>query len=119
MLNAVSPIKILPIFPKCLSFVHEDSIGDIEKCKITFKNPTMLRQIYETNQVTGVSSALVRSYEDGNFKYIININFIQKNLEKLYPTKQYPFVLIKTSPYNEYQNNIIDYLENNGYVLLS
>lgn len=75
----------------------------------------MLRQIYETNQV----SALVRSYEDANFKYIININFIQKNLEKLYPKKQYPFVLIKASPYNEYQNNIIDYLENNGYVLLS
>lgn len=29
MLNAVSPKKILPIFPKCLSFVHENSIGDI------------------------------------------------------------------------------------------
>lgn len=97
--------------PECLSFVHQESIGDLTKCKQTLSpSRNTINEIYDSNQVSGTSLILVESYDDALSKFVINIDTIEKQLDYVYP-----FTLITVSPFEEYVENISKYLLARGY----
>jgi hypothetical protein len=109
MLNTVEPRGFTPVLPKCLTFVHENSIGNKAKCKEINGNQSMIQQVYDTHQVSGISTTFVKNKDDASSKFIINI-------EKLHTKGKYPFVILEVSPYDEYKNSVTDHLKKNGYV---
>ena len=58
----------------------------------------------------------INNNDDGLCKGIFDIGEIQNVLKKIYSKKQYPFILIEVSIYNEYTEEIINYIEMNGYL---
>ena len=121
MLKKVTKIEVTRSnLPKCLNFIHHKSIGDLKQCEEICEEiygRGIIREIYDSNKVSGISVTLVKSYDDALSKFIIDIDSILKILStnKL---KKYPFVLIEASPFDNYTEEITKYLSSKDFLRL-
>ena len=86
--------------PSSICYIHNKSIGNIQLCEDTM-NRKMINEIYDSNQVAGISIKLVKSFDDGESKFILNLESIEKQVNYCYP-----FVMLSVSPFKEYEINI-------------
>ena len=93
-----------------LIFVYPESIGHMILCKEMCLDRSLVREIYESNQVSGISMILIKSYDDALSKFVLSIDRIIKNIGN-----KYPFFIISVSPFKEYQSNIRNYLQSFNY----
>jgi hypothetical protein len=106
--------KILTQFylPSSICYIHNKSIGNIQLCEDAIDRK-LINEIYDSNQVAGISIKLVRSFDDGESKFIFNLASIEKQV-----TFCYPFVMLTVSPFKEYEININTFILSNGYFRL-
>ena len=103
--------KTLPQFylPSSITYIHNKSIGKIQLCEDAMDRK-MITEIYDSNQVAGISIKLVRSFDDGESKFILNLESIEKQVNYCYP-----FVMLTVSPFKEYEININTFILSNGF----
>jgi hypothetical protein len=121
MLKKVTKIEITGSnLPKCLNFIHHKSIGDLKQCEeiISCRGRGIIREIYDSNKVSGISVTLVKSYDDALSKFIIDIDSILNILSTNKLKKEYPFVLIEASPFDKYTEEITKYLSSKDFLRL-
>ena len=113
LLQCVEKREITPSnLPKSLKFIHHESIGNLKQCEAIFvRIAEMIREVYDSNKVSGCSHILVKSYEDAQSKFILNIDLIARKLDN-----RYPFVLIIVSPFDEYVEDITEFMASKGYM---
>ena len=84
MLKKVTKIEVTRSnLPTCLNFIHHKSIGDLKQCEEICEEiygRGIIREIYDSNKVSGISVTLVKSYDDALSKFIIDIDSILKIL---------------------------------------
>ena len=120
MLKKVTKIEVTRSnLPKCLNFIHHKSIGDLKQCEEIISCRGIIREIYDSNKVSGISVTLVKSYDDALSKFILDIDSILNILSTNKLKKEYPFVLIEASPFDKYTKEITKYLSSKGFLLIS
>ena len=123
MLKKVTKIEVTGSnLPECLNFIHHKSIGDLKQCEEIYDSWILcrgiIREIYDSNKVSGISVTLVKSYDDALSKFIIDIDSILNILSTNKLKKEYPFVLIEASPFDNYTEEITKYLSSKGFLRL-
>ena len=80
MLKKVTKIEVTRSnLPTCLNFIHHKSIGDLKQCEEICEEiygRGIIREIYDSNMVSGISVTLVKSYDDALSKFILDVDSI-------------------------------------------
>ena len=87
-------------------FVHQSSIGCEVGCDESISYRDMICEIYESNQVSGISCMTIKSPIDAQKKFV---SFVAEGLDR------YPFVVLKVSPFTEHFNTVTSFIELKGY----